>query len=101
MEVLIERKKDNPLLKRKEVYFRVKYEDTKITPSRKDVREKISGLLNAELNRLVVRWMKPEFGKMEAEGYALIYDSEEDMKAVEEDYVLRRNFGEEKEEEGE
>ena len=95
VEILIERQKDNPLLKRKEVYFRVRYE---ATPSRKDVREKLSGLLNAELNRLVIRWMKPEFGKMEAEGYALIYDSEEDMRAVEEDYVIRRNFGGEKEE---
>ncbi len=97
MEILVERQKDNPLLKRKEIYFRVRYEDTKVTPSRKDVREKLSGLLNAELERLVVRWIKPEFGRMEAEGYALVYDTEEDMRAVEEDYVLERNFGERKE----
>lgn len=100
MEILIEKQRDNPLLKRKEVYFRVRYEDTKVTPSRNDVREKLSGLLNADLNRLVVRWMKPEFGKMEAEGYALIYDTEDDLRAIEEDYVIRRNFGE-KEEGGE
>ncbi len=99
MEILIEKQRDNPLLKRKEVYFRVRYEDTKVTPSRNDVREKLSGLLNADLNRLVVRWMKPEFGKMEAEGYALIYDTEDDLRAIEEDYVIKRNFGE-KEEEG-
>jgi len=97
VEILVERQKDNPLLKRKEIYFRVRYEDTKVTPSRKDVREKLSGLLNAELERLVVRWIKPEFGRMEAEGYALVYDTEEDMRAVEEDYVLERNFGERKE----
>ncbi len=97
MEILVERQKDNPLLKRKEIYFRIRYEDTKVTPSRKDVREKLSGLLNAELERLVVRWIKPEFGRMEAEGYALVYDTEEDMRAVEEDYVLERNFGERKE----
>ena len=97
VEILIERQKDNPLLKRKEIYFRIRYEDTKVTPSRKDVREKLSGLLNAELERLVVRWIKPEFGRMEAEGYALVYDTEEDMRAVEEDYVLERNFGERKE----
>jgi len=100
VEILIEKQRDNPLLKRKEVYFRVRYEDTKVTPSRNDVREKLSGLLNADLNRLVVRWMKPEFGKMEAEGYALIYDTEDDLRAIEEDYVIRRNFGE-KEEGGE
>ena len=97
MEILIEKQRDNPLLKRKEVYFRVRYEDTKVTPSRNDVREKLSGLLNADLNRLVVRWMKPEFGKMEAEGYALIYDTEDDLRAIEEDYVIRRNFGEKEE----
>ena len=98
MEILIEKQRDNPLLKRKEVYFRVRYEDAKVTPSRSDVREKLSGLLNADLSRLVVRWMKPEFGKMEAEGYALIYDTENDLRAIEEDYVIRRNFGEDKEE---
>ncbi len=97
MELLIEKQAENPLLKRKEIYFRVKYWDTKVTPSRKEVREKLSGLLNADLDRLVVRWMKPEFGKMEAEGYALIYETPEDMKAVEEDYVIKRNFSEEKE----
>ena len=101
MELLIEKQRDNPLLKRKEVYFRVKYEDTKVTPSRQEVREKLSGLLNATQDRLVIRWMKPEFGKMEAEGYALIYETPDDMKAVEEDYVLKRNFGEELQEGGE
>ncbi|AIY89959.1 30S ribosomal protein S24e [Geoglobus acetivorans] len=94
MELVIEKQRNNPLLKRKEVYFRVKYEDTKVTPSRKEVREKLSGLLNANLDSLIVRWMKPEFGKMEAEGYALIYESPDDMKAIEEDYILKRNFGE-------
>ena len=97
MELVIEKQRDNPLLKRKEIHFRVKYWDTKVTPSRKEVREKLSGLLNAELDRLVVRWMKPEFGKMEAEGYALIYETPEDMRSVEEDYILKRNFGEEEE----
>ncbi len=97
MELLIEKQRDNPLLRRKEIYFRVRYGDSGFTPSRKDVREKLSGLLNATLDRLVIRWMKPEFGKTEARGYALIYDTPEDMRAIEEDYVLRRNFEEKKE----
>lgn len=101
MELIIEKQKDNPLLKRKEVDFRVVYRDTKVTPSRREVREKLSGLLNADIDRIVVRWMKPEFGKMEAKGYALIYESPDDMKAIEEDYVLKRNFGEAEAQEGE
>ena len=95
MELLIEKKAENPLLKRREIYFRVRYWDTKVTPSRKEVRERLAGLLNANLDRLVIRWMKPEFGKMEAKGYALIYDTPEDMMSVEEDYVIKRNFKEE------
>ncbi len=92
MEILVEKEKDNPLLKRKEVYFRLKYEEEGVTPSRQAVRQKLSGLFAVDADRIVIEWIKPEFGKSEAYCYARIYETPEDLRAVEEDYVIRRNF---------
>jgi len=33
MEVFVEKDKNNPLLKRREVYFRLRYDEEKVTPS--------------------------------------------------------------------
>jgi small subunit ribosomal protein S24e len=92
MEILVEKEKDNPLLKRKEVYFRLKYEEEGVTPSRQAVRQKLSGLFAVDADRIVIEWIKPEFGKSEAYCYARIYETPEDLRAVEEDYIIKRNF---------
>jgi len=94
MEVFVEKDKHNPLLKRREVYFRLKYDEEKVTPSRKDVRQKIAGLFNANLDTVVIDYIKPEFGKCEAYCYAKIYETVEDLHAIEEKHIIRRNFGE-------
>ncbi len=101
MELRIEKERYNPLLKRREVYFRVIFNGA--TPKRSEVREKLAALLNANLDTTVIDWMRNEFGKTEAVGYAKIYDTEEDMRSIEEEHILRRNFGgkEEGESEGE
>ncbi|RLI84191.1 MAG: 30S ribosomal protein S24e, partial [Archaeoglobales archaeon] len=36
----------------------------------------------------------PEFGKCEAYCYAKIYETVEDLHAIEEKHIIRRNFGE-------
>ncbi len=58
MEVYVEKERHNPLLKRREVYCRLSFEGK--TPSRKEVRAKIAGLMNAELERVVVDTIKTE-----------------------------------------
>jgi small subunit ribosomal protein S24e len=98
MEVYVESERYNPLLKRKEVYFRVSFDGK--TPSREEVRGKIGGLMNAEPERVVIDYIKTEFGKTEAKCYAKIYDTEEDLKSIEEEHIIWRNFGK-PEEEGE
>ncbi|AEA46865.1 30S ribosomal protein S24e [Archaeoglobus veneficus] len=93
MEIFVEKDRQNPLLKRREIYFRLKYEEEGATPSRKDVRQKIAGLFNANLDTVIIDYIKPEFGKCEAFCYAKIYDSVEDLHAIEEDHIIKRNFG--------
>lgn len=99
MEVYVESERYNPLLKRREVHCRLRFEGK--TPSRNEVRQKIAGLLNAELDRVIIDYIKTEFGKTEAKCYAKVYDTVEDLKAIEEDHIIRRNFGGPKGEEGE
>ncbi len=101
MEILVESDRYNPLLKRRELHLRIVYWGEGATPTRNAVREKIAGMFNAGLDRIVVQYIKPEFGKQEAKCYAKIYDTPEDLRDVEEDYVIRRNFGGEEGEEKE
>ncbi|MCX8172385.1 MAG: 30S ribosomal protein S24e [Archaeoglobaceae archaeon] len=92
MELRVETERYNPLLKRKEIHLRVRFDDK--TPSRAEIREKVAGLFNSEQNRLVLQYIKTEFGKREAKVYAKIYDSLEALKAIEERHILERNFPE-------
>ncbi|WP_457548435.1 30S ribosomal protein S24e [Archaeoglobus sp.] len=95
MEVVVEKDRYNPLLKRREIHARITFWGEGATPTRKAVREKFAGLFNAELDRIVVDYIKTEFGKQEVRCYVKIYDTPEDLKAIEEEHIIRRNFREE------
>ncbi len=98
MEIKILEKKENPLLHRVEVKFVVSHPKDK-TPSREDVRSLISANLNAEKNRVILDYMHTPFGSTETNGYAKIYDTLENAKKIEPDYILLRNKLIEKKEE--
>ncbi|MHC1579553.1 MAG: 30S ribosomal protein S24e [Candidatus Alkanophagales archaeon] len=91
MEVEIIEERENPLLERKEVRFRIRHEGR--TPSRKEVRELLVKELNTSPNLLVVESIRTEFGKREVRGYAKVYRSEERLRSVERPHVIRKNFG--------
>ncbi|HZD43974.1 MAG TPA: 30S ribosomal protein S24e [Methanomicrobiales archaeon] len=78
----------NELLDRREIQFILTY--TGATPSRIQVREKISATLNLNEKLVVLDSLKTEFGKMELQGMARIYGSEESMKRTEPEYLLAR-----------
>ncbi len=92
MEVVVENERYNPLLKRREIHARILYWGEGPTPTRQAVREKFAGLFNAELERIVVDYIKPEFGKQEAKCYVKIYDTPEDLRDIEDEHIIRRNF---------
>ena len=93
MKIIVERDRYNPLLKRREIHAKIAYWGESY-PKRSEVREKFAGLFNAELDRIVVQYIKPEFGKQEAKCYVKIYDTSEDLKEIEKDYIIKRNFEE-------
>ncbi len=98
MEFKILEKKENPLLHRIEVKFEVSHPKSK-TPSRDDVRNLLAANLNADKSRVILDKIETPFGSTLSRGFAKIYDSVEDAKKIEPEYVLIRNKIIEKKEE--
>ncbi len=101
MEVEIISKKENPIIERMELSFKVSH-PKEITPKRKEVRDEIATQLKVQKERIVIDNMIPEFGKPETKGYAKVYKSKDDALKMESESVLKRNnLFEEKKDEGE
>lgn len=98
MEVKIIQQQYNPLLKRKELAFEIKHEQTRGTPSRLEVRQKLAGHLKTNLELVYVKRVETKTGTMTARGEANAYDTLEQAKLVEPQYVIERNVPKEKKE---
>lgn len=90
MEIEIVEKKENGLLERIEVTFKASHTDEG-TPQREAVREKLSALLKAPKERVIVDAMTSEFGRMETVGYAKVYETKEAAMKYEREHILVRN----------
>lgn len=101
MELEIIEKRENPLLNRTEVKFRVKHQGEK-TPERELVKSDLAEMLKVNKSLVIIDYIRPSFGMAISSGYAKIYKSIEDAKKIEPSYILKRNkFGEVKEEKAE
>ncbi len=90
MEIEIVDKVENEVLDRTEVTFKAVH-PKEGTPQREAVREKLSALLKAPKERVIVDSMNSEFGKMETMGYAKVYKTKEAAMKFEREHVLVRN----------
>ncbi|MDD1679856.1 MAG: 30S ribosomal protein S24e [Methanomicrobiales archaeon] len=88
MEITILEDKRNELLKRREIQFQVAYQGP--TPSRQQVLDKLSALLNLSPNLTVIDSLRTRFGKTEIKGTARIYDTEEMKTEIERPYLFKR-----------
>ncbi|MCS4542158.1 MAG: 30S ribosomal protein S24e [Euryarchaeota archaeon] len=95
MEVQIINRKENPLLQRSEIEFKATYPG-KPTLTRKDLQEKLAGILNVDKELVVIAKLKPAYGKQEATGYAKVYQEKERLAKVEPKYILSRGQPKEK-----
>lgn len=96
MNIEIVSEKDNKTLSRKEIDFRVDHIGG-TTPSRADVRAKISAQFDADLSTVVIKSLKTRYGIGMTEGSARIYSDTEIMKRVENEYILKRDEQKKKE----
>ena len=90
MDIVVVSKKDNVLLGRTEVRFRIAHVKEK-SPDRDSVREKLSAILNEKKDNVIIDSMKAQFGKAECLGYAKVYKTKEGAMRVERDRTLVRN----------
>ncbi|KAA0001794.1 MAG: 30S ribosomal protein S24e [Thermoplasmata archaeon] len=93
MEIEFENRRENKILGREEIFFKVKYEGK--TPSREKVREQLKNMLGGK-GVVVIEYIKTLYGIPEARGYAKVYASEEQAKEIEEKHIIERNFGKKK-----
>jgi len=96
MEIEIVAKKENELLERTEVTFKATHAKEG-TPERDTVREKLSAVLKAPKDRIIVDSMTSEFGRMETVGSAKVYKSKDAAMKYEREHILVRNKLKEKE----
>ena len=90
MQVQILSQKENPLLKRKEIRFNVKH-DASSTPPRLEIRRAVADALRANVDLVFVKKCETRAGMHTALGVANLYDSAEQAKLIEPDYVVKRN----------
>lgn len=90
MEVKIVATKENPLLKRKEITFAVDHAASS-TPPRMEIRRALANALKSNVDLVFVKKYETRTGMNSAVGEADLYDSLEQAKLVEPEYIFKRN----------
>ncbi|MFB3889070.1 MAG: 30S ribosomal protein S24e [Candidatus Bathyarchaeia archaeon] len=96
MELKILSKKENPLLKRKEIQFKVEHGPKGKTPGRLEIKRSIASELQVSEQLVFVKRMKTMTGTNTAVGEANAYQTLEQAKFIEPDYIVKRNIPAEK-----
>lgn len=92
MKVRITSDKKNPLLKRREVCFRIEHEQLGRTPPRLDVRKAIAAELKTSEDLVFVKRVQTKTGTRTAVGMANVYESIERAELIEPEYIMKRNI---------
>ncbi len=90
MKMEISRQNENPLMKRKEVYFSVEHVGES-TPGRNAIAEEIAKKFKTKRNCVIVDSLDSIYGIGKSEGYVKVYDSKEAALEFENEYLLKRN----------
>ena len=91
MEIKITRQQYNPLLKRKEITFKVEDAQTTGTYSRLEIRKTLAAMLKADIEAVYVKRVETKTGTMTVTGEVNVYDMAEQAKIVEPQYIITRN----------
>ena len=81
---------DNPLLFRKEYLFAIIHEGQP-TPSRNEIRDKLSKLLSVAKDLIVIRRLKTEFGMNVTYAEVHVYRDKQRLLEIEPKYILKRD----------
>jgi small subunit ribosomal protein S24e len=95
MEIKIISQKENPLLRRKEVQFDVEH-NTGSTPPRLEVRRAVATALKANVDLVFIKKFTTKTGTCTAAGTANLYETVDQAKLIEPEYIVKRNIPPEK-----
>jgi small subunit ribosomal protein S24e len=98
MEIKITKEQQNRLLKRKEITFEIDHSQTRGTPQRLEIRNKLAEVLKTKPELVYVKRVETKTGTMKATGEANAYESIEQAKLIEPKYIINRNIPQEKKE---
>jgi len=90
MEVQVLERRENPLLKRVEVSFKVVH-PAEPTPTRDALRAELAKALKATKDVVIVDGAASSFGRFETRGYAKVYKTKEAALEIERKHILVRN----------
>ena len=90
MDIEIVERKENKLLNREEVYAIVKHPNS-ATPSRAEIRSKISAILGKDEKLVVIKKILSSYGKQISRVWVNIYNDEDSLRKLEPKYILKRN----------
>ncbi len=90
---------EQSVLPRKEFVFLVEYEEK--TPSRQELKQSLASKVKAKQELIVVKNINNHYGSKKSEVLVHVYDKEEDLKTIEEEYLVKKNQPPKKEEEEE
>jgi ribosomal protein S24E len=99
MQVKIDSTKDNPLLKRKEVGFTIMQGPKEKTPPRLEVRKAVAMEMKIGDEVVFIKRMRTKTGTSITVGVANVYQSVNQAKLVEPEYIRKRNNPEKPKEE--
>jgi small subunit ribosomal protein S24e len=91
MQVKIDSTKDNPLLKRKEVGFTIVSGPKEKTPPRLDVKKALAIEMKLGDDVVFIKRMRTKTGTSITVGAANVYQSVNQAKLVEPEYIRKRN----------
>ena len=96
MQINIESTKNNPLLKRKEVGFTIIQGPKEKTPPRLEVKKALAVEMKIGDEVVFVKRMHTKTGTNITQGVANVYQTVEQAKVVEPEYIRKRNSPPEK-----
>lgn len=95
MKIQILTQRHNDLLNRDEITIKILHEGTG-TPTRVEVRKKVATILNVDIERVYIKKVETKTGSMTSVGEVNVYDTAEQAKYLEPEFIILRNLGKEK-----
>ena len=90
MKMEITQQKENPLMKRTEVFFVIDHAG-EATPGRNAVAEEVAKQMKSKRDCVVVDTIESVYGNGKSKGYAKVYESKDAALANDREYLLKRN----------